>query len=127
MTKFVNWSKDFKHGVARQEEKGNTSRHRVRWRQMIRFGDLYREKPKEAENKALVLAEDVLSESSCSSQKFLQIIQSFKGKKKNAGSNFNFVLTKVTTGDLIHIMPKRKKIPKHNMCLLIMDIQPHCL
>lgn len=70
MTKFVNWSKDFKHGVARQEEKGNTSRHRVRWRQMIRFGDLYREKSKEAENKALVLAEDVLSESPCSSQKF---------------------------------------------------------
>lgn len=100
---------------------------RVRWRQMIRFGDLYREKPKEAEKKALVLAEDVLSEASCSSQNFLQIIQSFKGKKKNAGSNFNFVLTKVTTGDLIHIMPKRKKIPKHNMCLLIMDIQPHCL
>lgn len=49
---------------------------------MIRFGDLYGEKPKEAENKALVLAEDVLSEASCSSQKFLQIIQSFKGKKK---------------------------------------------
>lgn len=49
---------------------------------MIRFGDLYREKPKEAEKKALVLAEDVLSEASCSSQKFLQIIQSFKGKKK---------------------------------------------
>lgn len=49
---------------------------------MIRFGDLYGEKPKEAENKALVLAEDVLSEASCSSQNFLQIIQSFKGKKK---------------------------------------------
>lgn len=49
---------------------------------MIRFSDLYGEKPKEAENKALVLAEDVLSEASCSSQKFLQIIQSFKGKKK---------------------------------------------
>lgn len=37
---------------------------------MIRFGDLYREKPKEAENKALVLTEDVLSKSPCSSQKF---------------------------------------------------------